>query len=70
MEKQRIIVIGAGVSGLACSQELKQRGYDVLVIEARSRVGGRLKGESLEMGGGAPGELNFHVDVGGALIHG
>ena len=52
--KQKIIVLGAGVSGLACSQELRQRGYDVLVVEARSRVGGRLKGEMLELGADYP----------------
>jgi hypothetical protein len=53
----RIIVIGAGVSGLACARELRQRGYEVLVIEARSRVGGRLKGEYLELGAEYPSSL-------------
>lgn len=53
----RIIVIGAGVSGLACARELRQRGYQVLVIEARSRVGGRLKGEYLELGSEYPSSL-------------
>jgi hypothetical protein len=51
---QRIIVLGSGVSGLACSRELRQRGYEVLVVEARSRVGGRLKGEVLELGAEYP----------------
>jgi phytoene dehydrogenase-like protein len=43
-----VIVIGSGVSGLACARELVQQGYEVLVVEARNRVGGRLKGESLD----------------------
>ena len=51
---QKIIVLGAGVSGLACSRELRQRGYEVLLLEARSRVGGRLKGEILELGSEYP----------------
>jgi monoamine oxidase len=51
---KRIIVLGAGVSGLACARELKQRGYEVLIVEARSRVGGRLKGEPLELGAEYP----------------
>ncbi len=54
---QKIIVLGAGVSGLACSRELRQRGYEVLVVEARSRVGGRLKGEILELGAKYPSTL-------------
>jgi len=54
LRPQKIIVLGAGVSGLACSRELKQRGHEVLVVEARSRVGGRLKGETLELGADYP----------------
>jgi NADPH-dependent 2,4-dienoyl-CoA reductase/sulfur reductase-like enzyme len=38
-----VIVIGAGVSGLAAAVKLKERGKSVIVIEARSRVGGRLR---------------------------
>ncbi|MFO0980235.1 MAG: FAD-dependent oxidoreductase [Planctomycetota bacterium] len=40
--KKRVIVVGAGFSGLACAFELKSAGYDVTVIEARNRVGGRV----------------------------
>jgi monoamine oxidase len=39
---KRVIVIGAGFSGLACAYELLAAGYDVTVIEARGRVGGRV----------------------------
>jgi monoamine oxidase len=65
-KKDRIIVLGGGISGLSCARELKHRGHDVLVVEARTRVGGRLKGEPLELGSGD----NVPIDVGGALIHG
>lgn len=37
-----IIVIGAGISGLSCACKLKQSGKDVLVLEAKERIGGRL----------------------------
>lgn len=47
-QRQRVIVLGAGISGLACAKELQQRGYQVLVIEARQRIGGRLKGGAIE----------------------
>ena len=76
--KNRIIVLGSGVSGLGCARELVERGYQVLVVEARSRVGGRLKGEPLELGKPYPSTRNDEgdecttqtVDLGGALIHG
>jgi monoamine oxidase len=53
-----IVVIGAGMSGLACAYELKKAGYDVRLFEATNRVGGRvrsvgdfLKGRNVEFGG-------------------
>ncbi|MDA0268235.1 MAG: NAD(P)/FAD-dependent oxidoreductase [Cyanobacteria bacterium] len=39
--KQQIIVIGAGLSGLSAAHDLVRHGYDVLVLEARDRIGGR-----------------------------
>ncbi|XP_047097652.1 lysine-specific histone demethylase 1A-like isoform X2 [Schistocerca piceifrons] len=38
----KIIVIGAGIAGLAAAQQLQQFGMEVLVLEARDRVGGRI----------------------------
>jgi monoamine oxidase len=37
-----LIVIGAGLSGLALSRAAAQRGAEVTVLEARARVGGRV----------------------------
>jgi len=37
----KVLILGAGVTGLACAYELGKAGYDCTVIEARDRVGGR-----------------------------
>ena len=58
---KRIIVVGAGFSGLAAAFELKTAGYDVLVLEARNRVGGRV----ITFRDFVPGK---HVEGGGELV--
>lgn len=37
-----VVIIGAGCAGLAAAAALRQRGVDVLVLEARARIGGRV----------------------------
>ncbi len=41
-DAETIVVIGAGIAGLSAAQTLKKWGYKVIVLEARSRVGGRI----------------------------
>jgi len=40
---QTIIVIGAGIAVLTAAQKLEERGYNVILLEARQEVGGRVR---------------------------
>ena len=54
-----VAVVGAGMAGLKTALELEARGQDVCVLEARDRVGGRLK----------PGHIAGHkIDKGGQWV--
>jgi monoamine oxidase len=40
--KEKIIVIGGGVSGLMAAKELADKGFEVIILEANERLGGRV----------------------------
>ena len=54
------IVIGAGISGLAAAHKLMAEGLNVLVLEARDRLGGRIHTDH---------RLGFPVDLGASWAH-
>ena len=57
MNSNKIIIIGAGLSGLTIAYLLQKKGFDITILEADSRIGGRIEtkigssGTTIEMGG-------------------
>jgi monoamine oxidase len=42
-EETDVVVIGAGISGLACAQTLRRKGVRVIVVESSHHLGGRIR---------------------------
>jgi monoamine oxidase len=58
-----VVVIGAGASGLACGRRLSDAGLDVIILDARERIGGRI--HTFYPADGSPG-----LELGAQVIHG
>jgi phytoene dehydrogenase-like protein len=48
MSVPEVVIIGAGLAGLACALDLENQGIPVLVVEAADRPGGRIKTDRFE----------------------
>lgn len=59
--KPDCLVVGSGIAGLAAARHLQERGLQVLVLEARDRIGGRVHTVALD---GVP------VELGATWVHG
>ena len=57
----KVIIVGAGASGLAASKVLEQNNIDYLILEATDRYGGRLKKDTTL--------ADFPIDIGAEWIH-
>jgi monoamine oxidase len=56
------IVIGAGLAGLTAARDLRDAGYEVLVLEGRDRVGGRAWNRPMR-------NVGVPIEMGGAWIN-
>ncbi|MBX7109786.1 MAG: FAD-dependent oxidoreductase [Chitinophagales bacterium] len=63
MQPERIIVIGAGAAGLMAAYELVKEGKEVIILEGRERVGGRIHTLSNNA-------FSHPVESGAEFIHG
>ncbi|KAK4481442.1 hypothetical protein RD792_012334 [Penstemon davidsonii] len=59
---KHIIVVGAGPAGLTAARHLQRQGFSVIVLEARSRTGGRVFTDR--------SSLSVPVDLGASIITG
>lgn len=62
-ERSEVVVVGAGMAGLAAARALRRAGLDATVLEARDRLGGRVCSLH-EKGLGAP------IELGPEFVHG
>jgi monoamine oxidase len=67
----KILIVGAGIAGLTAAYRLKQAGVAVDIVEARDRVGGRMRTLDNAFGSGIGAELGGEfVDTGHTQIRG
>ena len=57
----KIIIVGAGASGLAAAKVLEQNNIDYIILEATNRYGGRLKKDTTL--------ADFPIDIGAEWLH-
>jgi monoamine oxidase len=62
VNKAEIIVIGAGIAGIKAAHNLQKEGYKIIVLEGRSRIGGRVWTDR--------SWKNYSLDMGASWIHG
>ncbi|MFP3422155.1 FAD-dependent oxidoreductase, partial [Bacillus sp. SIMBA_161] len=49
-QKKSVVVVGAGLAGLACAYELSQRGFEVTLLEKSPQLGGKIASWDIQVG--------------------
>lgn len=66
-ERGTVVVIGAGLAGLIAARQLVFLGFKVVILEGRTRPGGRVKTKKMLGGGGG---IEAAADFGGSVLTG
>lgn len=56
----KAVVIGGGFAGLTAARELRSRGHEAVILEARERIGGRTWLDN---------RLGYDLEIGGTWVH-
>ena len=64
--KSNVVIIGAGLAGLAAARQLMRFGFKVTVLEGRKRAGGRVYTKKMEGGN----RVSAAADLGGSVLTG
>jgi monoamine oxidase len=60
---QPVVIVGAGIAGLAAAEKLGQANIPVVILEARNRIGGRILTQQEEA-------IGYPIELGAEFIHG
>ena len=58
-----VVIVGAGVAGLAAGRALREAGVDIAIVEARERLGGRIFTQR-------DAEVPVPIELGAEFVHG
>uniref|UniRef100_A0A0K0DTK6 SWIRM domain-containing protein n=1 Tax=Strongyloides stercoralis TaxID=6248 RepID=A0A0K0DTK6_STRER len=58
-ERKKVVIVGGGLAGLTCAKQLSRLGFNIVVLEARDKIGGRI--ETIE-------KNDIKIDVGAFLL--
>ena len=61
MAAERVVVVGGGIAGVTAARDLHDAGYDVVVLEAKDHLGGRMWTDR---------SSGWALDLGASWIHG
>ena len=65
-----VVIVGAGVSGLACACAARDAGASVIMVEENFDIGGRgiMSGGAIQLGGGHSLQKKYGTEIGRAHV--
>lgn len=69
LTSKSVVVVGAGISGITAARHLRSFGYSVIVLEAKEKIGGRIRTEQLKLATNA-GVEDAYIEHGASILTG